>query len=82
MTCTVESVSYTEIVCETDCLTTPDDCPVGDLSPKVHVAVVGGVLVAECTGDGPCVLTTSDSANVTDITPVKQSQGILSIFFQ
>ena len=76
MTCVVENVNYTQIVCETECLTAPSGCPLGGFSPTISVPISGGAVAAECSGAG-CRFITSEinTAYITDITPNTQSAG-------
>ncbi|XP_012942613.1 fibrocystin-L [Aplysia californica] len=80
MSCIVESVSYTEIVCETICGAAASSCYVGAMSPTVLISTASGDVAAECSGSS-CRFITSEAntATVTDITPTTVSAASTTI---
>ena len=76
MSCAVESVNYTTIVCETQCDLPPANCPVGGMSPTILVPASGGVVSAECEGAGCRFITSvADTATVSSVSPLTVDAG-------
>ncbi|KAK3716577.1 hypothetical protein RRG08_039372 [Elysia crispata] len=69
--CEVESVTYTQIVCETNCLSSPANCRTGAMTATVMVPVGDGSVMAQCE-DPSCTFITSDdkTPTVSDVSPV------------
>lgn len=72
MSCVIDSVTYTEIVCETVCASSPSMCFVGRMTATVRV----GTMMAECL-DPSCNFIADElkTATVTNISPDTVSAG-------
>ncbi|GFS10808.1 polycystic kidney and hepatic disease-like 1 [Elysia marginata] len=77
--CEVESVTYSQIVCETNCLSTPSNCRAGAMTATVMVPVGDASVMAQCE-DPSCKFITSDdkTPTVSDITPVTTNAATTS----
>ena len=75
--CEVESVTYTQIVCETNCLSSPANCRTGAMTATVMVPVGDGSVMAQCE-DPSCTFITSDdkTPTVSDVSPVTTNAGM------
>ncbi|GFN92108.1 fibrocystin-l, partial [Plakobranchus ocellatus] len=79
LVCNVMSVTYTQIVCETNCPSTPNNCQVGDMTVTVMVPVGGSTVPAQCK-DPRCKFITSENKTpkVSAISPVTTSAASTS----
>ncbi|GFN92114.1 fibrocystin-l, partial [Plakobranchus ocellatus] len=79
LSCDVESVTYTQIVCETDCASTPSNCRVGAMTATVMIPVGDSAVAAQCE-DPSCKFITSEdkTPTVSAISPVTTSAASLN----
>lgn len=72
LSCVLKEVSYRDIVCETHCQSSPDNCYVGGMDVSVNV---NGVMT-RCVGDCQFNTTEEKTATVSEISPESVSAGI------